>query len=74
MSCAGTEYQFSMCLLAGSDDVTKQTCERQVAELTAFAERGAYDVVHVFKETASWPSASRAARNQNPKSYVRLSD
>jgi putative DNA-invertase from lambdoid prophage Rac len=41
-----------------------QSCERQVAELTALAERGGYDVVGVFKETASGASANRAARNQ----------
>jgi len=39
-----------------------QSCERQVAELTAFALRGGYDVVGVFRETASGVSASRAAR------------
>lgn len=33
-------------------------------ELTAFAERGGYDVVGVFKETASGASANRAARNR----------
>ena len=41
-----------------------QSFERQVAELTAFAERGGYDVVGMFKETASGASANRAARNQ----------
>ena len=41
-----------------------QSCERQVAELTAFAERGEYDVVAVFKETASGASANRVARNR----------
>ena len=41
-----------------------QSCERQVAELSAFAERGGYDVVGVFKETASGTSANRAARNR----------
>ena len=41
-----------------------QSCERQVAELTAFAARGGYEVVGVFKETASGTVASRAARNQ----------
>ena len=41
-----------------------QSCERQIAELTAFAERGGYDVVGMFKETASGASANRAARNQ----------
>lgn len=41
-----------------------QPCERQVDDLTAFAERGGYEVVGVFKETASGTVASRAARNQ----------
>lgn len=41
-----------------------QFCERQVAELTALAERGGYDVMKVYKETASDASANRAARNQ----------
>ena len=41
-----------------------QSCERQVDDLTAFAERGGYEVVGVFKETASGTVASRAARNQ----------
>lgn len=41
-----------------------QSCERQVGELTAFAERGGYDVVGVFKETASGATANRAARNR----------
>ena len=33
-------------------------------ELTAFAERGGYEVIGVFKETASGASANRAARNR----------
>ncbi len=33
-------------------------------ELTAFAERGLYNVVGVFKETASGASANRIARNR----------
>ena len=41
-----------------------QSCERQVPELTAFAERSGYDVVGIFKETASGASANRAARNR----------
>lgn len=41
-----------------------QSCERQVSELTDFAERGGYDVVGVFKETASGASANRLARNR----------
>ncbi|KZZ27740.1 DNA resolvase [Sulfitobacter sp. HI0082] len=41
-----------------------QSCERQVTELTAFAERGGYDVVGVFKETASGASVNRTARNR----------
>ena len=35
-----------------------------MAELTAFAERGGYDVVGVFKDTASGASANRIARNR----------
>ena len=41
-----------------------QSCDRQVTELTAFAERGSYDVVGIFKETASGASANRNARNR----------
>ncbi|MFG6518870.1 recombinase family protein [Sulfitobacter sp. 1A13368] len=41
-----------------------QSCERQVPELIAFAERGGYDVVGVFKETASGASVNRTARNR----------
>lgn len=33
-------------------------------ELTPLAERGSYDVVDVFKETASGASADRIARNR----------
>ncbi|MFG6661389.1 recombinase family protein [Sulfitobacter sp. 915] len=41
-----------------------QSCERQVTELTAFAERGGYDVVGVFKDTASGANVNRTARNR----------
>lgn len=41
-----------------------QSCDRQVTELTAFAERGGYDVVGIFRETASGASANRNARNR----------
>ena len=41
-----------------------QSCERQLAELTAFAERGGYDVVGVFKETASGTKSNRAQRSK----------
>lgn len=41
-----------------------QSCERQVDELTAFAERGDYEVLGVFNETASGASANRTARNR----------
>lgn len=41
-----------------------QSCERQLDDLTVFAERGGYEVVGIFKETASGTVASRAARNQ----------
>lgn len=41
-----------------------QSCERQVDELTAFAERGGYEILGIFKETASGASANRLARNR----------
>lgn len=41
-----------------------QSCDRQVTELTAFAERGGYEVVEVFKETASGSKANRAERSR----------
>jgi DNA invertase Pin-like site-specific DNA recombinase len=41
-----------------------QSCDRQVTELTAFAERGGYEVIEVFKETASGTKANRAERNR----------
>ena len=41
-----------------------QSCDRQVAELTAFAERSGYEVVDVFKETGSGTKANRAERNR----------
>lgn len=41
-----------------------QSCDRQVMELTDFAERGGYEVIGVFKETASGASANRVVRNR----------
>jgi putative DNA-invertase from lambdoid prophage Rac len=41
-----------------------QSCERQLADLTAFAARGGYEMVATFTETASGALASRAARNR----------
>ena len=41
-----------------------QSCERQLAELTAFAERGSYDVAGIFRETTPGASGNRAARKQ----------
>lgn len=41
-----------------------QSCERQVAELIAFAERGGFEVVGTFREIASGASVNSAARNQ----------
>jgi putative DNA-invertase from lambdoid prophage Rac len=41
-----------------------QSCERQIGELTSFAERGDFEIVEVFKETASGTKSNRAARNQ----------
>ena len=39
-----------------------QSCERQQLDLAAFAQRGHYDVVSVFKETASGNRADRIER------------
>ena len=41
-----------------------QCCERQVAELTAFAERGGFEVFGIFKETASGARNNRLVRNR----------
>lgn len=41
-----------------------QSCDRQISELTAFAERGDFDVIGIFKETASGTSSNRSARNR----------
>ena len=43
---------------------TDQSCDRQVTELAAFAERGGYEVVGVVRETAPGTRANRVARNQ----------
>ncbi|MEM9576864.1 MAG: recombinase family protein [Pseudomonadota bacterium] len=39
-----------------------QSCERQLRELAEFAERGGYEVMGVFKETASGSKSNRAQR------------
>ena len=41
-----------------------QCCERQIAELTASAERGGFEVLGIFKETASGARDNRLARNR----------
>ncbi|MBX9721553.1 MAG: recombinase family protein, partial [Candidatus Obscuribacterales bacterium] len=41
---------------------TDQSCERQVAELTAYAERSNFEIVAVVKETASGAKNDRAER------------
>lgn len=41
-----------------------QSCERQIAELTQFAERGHFEVISHFKETASGTKANWTARKQ----------
>ncbi|MCY4179484.1 MAG: recombinase family protein [Litoreibacter sp.] len=43
---------------------TDQSCDRQVADLTAFAERGGYEVIDIFRETASGTKANRTARSR----------
>ncbi|MEJ8629567.1 recombinase family protein [Sphingomonas sp. I4] len=39
-----------------------QSCERQLRDLAGFAERGGYEVVEVFRETASVMKGNRSAR------------
>ena len=39
-----------------------QSCERQLRDLAGFAERGDYEVVGTFRETASGMKANRSAR------------
>lgn len=41
-----------------------QSCERQLRDLAGFAERGGYEVVEVFRETASGMKANRSARTE----------
>ncbi|MBF0381777.1 MAG: recombinase family protein [Magnetococcales bacterium] len=41
-----------------------QSCERQITELSAFADRGGFEVVGIFKEIASGTKANRIARNR----------
>ena len=42
---------------------TDQSCDRQLAELTAFAERSHFEIVAVVKETASGAKNDRVERN-----------
>ena len=48
------------CRVSTSD----QSCERQQLDLAAFAQRGHYDVVSVFKETASGNRADQIERTK----------
>jgi DNA invertase Pin-like site-specific DNA recombinase len=41
-----------------------QSCERQERDLTAFAERAGYEVVGIYKETASGVKQDRAERRE----------
>lgn len=41
-----------------------QSCERQIAELTAYANRAGFDVVATFKETASGTKNDRGERKK----------
>ena len=43
---------------------TDQSCQRQIADLTAFADRSGFEVVGIFKETASGARNNRLARNR----------
>ena len=40
---------------------TDQSCQRQIAELTAFAGRSGFDLLGIFKETASGARNNRLA-------------
>lgn len=41
-----------------------QSCERQIADLVEFAERGGFDISDIYKETASGTKNNRKARNE----------
>ena len=41
-----------------------QSCERQVSDLTGFAERSGFELVDVYKETASGTRNNRSVRKQ----------
>ncbi len=41
-----------------------QSCERQIRDLTAFADRGGYRVLDIFRDTASGTRVDRTARNR----------
>ena len=41
---------------------TDQSCQRQIAELTAFAGRSGFEVLGIFKETASGTRNNRLAQ------------
>lgn len=52
------------CALYARVSTADQSCDRQVAALTDFAARAGYDVVAVFRETASGARADRAERKR----------
>ncbi len=43
---------------------TDQSCQRQIAELTAFADRSGFEVLGIFKETASGARNNRLTRHR----------
>lgn len=44
--------------------LSQLSCERQILDLTAFAERGSFKVIGIFKDTALGTKANRLARNR----------
>ena len=48
---------------------TDQSCERQIAELTAFAGRSGFAVLGIFNESASGTRNNRLARNRSSISH-----
>lgn len=41
-----------------------QSCERQIGELTSYAERSGFEIVGMFKETGSGTKNNRVERNK----------
>ena len=49
-----------------------QSCDRQISDLTAFAQRAGYDVVGCFRETGSGTRLDRSGRGQERRQVMAL--